>query len=251
MDDQKIGRIMRALRRRLGWRQADLAEKAGCSQGLVSLIERGHVDRVSLHTLRRVLGTVDARAMVTVLWRPGDLDRLLDDDHARLIAAVAALLRSAGWLVETEVTYSEFGERGSYDLIAFHPRTRILLVVEAKTDFPSAEATLRKLDEKVRLATKVALKRFEWRARAVSRLLVLTEGRTLRRRIERHAALLEGAFPYRSIGVRRWIAAPAGSISGLWFLTLKNGSSGSQRLGGRSRVRTARKPSPTNAPVAS
>jgi transcriptional regulator with XRE-family HTH domain len=250
VDDQRVGRIARALRRRLSWRQLDLALKAGCSQALISLVERGHVDRVSLHALRRILGAVDARVMVAVLWRAGDLDRLLDDGHARLVAAVATVLRTADWLVETEITYSEFGERGSYDLIAFHPPTRMLLVVETKTDFPSAEATLRKLDEKVRLATKVALERFGWRARAASRLLVLAEGRTARRRIERHAALLEGAFPCRSVGVRRWIAAPAGSVSGLWFVTVTNGCSGSQRPGGRSRVRTARKASPTNSAAA-
>ncbi len=78
--------------------------KAECSQAMVSLIERGHIDRISLRALRRVLAALDASAFVTVNWRAGDLDRLVDEDHARLVAAVAALLRAAGWLVETEVT---------------------------------------------------------------------------------------------------------------------------------------------------
>ena len=61
VDDQRIGRVVRALRRRLGWRQADLAEKAGCSQATVSETERGHLPEVRLlrgilRNARRVTG---------------------------------------------------------------------------------------------------------------------------------------------------------------------------------------------------
>ena len=243
MDDQRVGRIVRALRRRRGWRQVDLARAAGCSQGMVSLIERGHLDSVSLRLARTVLGALDARAAVLVTWRAGDLDRLLDEDSAVVVATLAGRLRGARWLVETEVTYARYSERGSYDVLAFHPASGTVLVVEVKTDFPSAEATLRKLDEKVRLAPTVARERFGWRARTTARLLVMPDERTLRRRVERHSALLDGAFAARSVAVRRWIDKPSGTISGLWFLTVTNPGSGIQRPGVRSRVRAARKPS--------
>jgi transcriptional regulator with XRE-family HTH domain len=41
-------------------RQSDLAARAGVSQGVISLIERGRLDLVSLDKLRRVAREVDA-----------------------------------------------------------------------------------------------------------------------------------------------------------------------------------------------
>jgi hypothetical protein len=214
------------------------------------LLERGHVESVSIRTLRRVLGALDARAIVELHWRAGDLDRLVDESHAHLAAQVVSSLRRHGWLAETEVTYARYGERGSYDVIAFHAAAGVVLVVEVKTDLPSAEATLRKLDEKVRLAPTVAHERFGWRAKAVGRLLVMPEDRTLRRRVDRHSALLVGTFPDRSLDVRKWLAQPSGRLAGLWFLTVTNAGSGSRTPGGRVRVRAARSPSVSNEPAA-
>ncbi|MDL2334652.1 MAG: helix-turn-helix domain-containing protein [Chloroflexota bacterium] len=145
MDDQRVGRIVRALRRRLGWRQIDLARRAACAQATVSETERGHLPSVPI--LRRILAALDAHLVVEVRWRAGELDRLLDADHAMLGALVARLLGEAGWEVRIEVTYNEFGERGSIDLLAFMPATGTLLVLEIKTDMAAVEQTLRKLDE--------------------------------------------------------------------------------------------------------
>jgi hypothetical protein len=49
----------------------------------------------------------------------------------------------------------------------------MLLVIELKSELTSVEETLRRLDVKVRLATRVAGERFGWRAVAAARLLVL------------------------------------------------------------------------------
>ena len=48
MDDLRLGLVCRALRRRLGWRQVDLAERAGVSQDMVSRIERGLLSGIPL-----------------------------------------------------------------------------------------------------------------------------------------------------------------------------------------------------------
>jgi transcriptional regulator with XRE-family HTH domain len=69
MDDQRIGRIVRALRRRLGWRQIDLAIRAACSQATISLVERGHLAGVSLPVLRRILTALDASLVIEVRSR--------------------------------------------------------------------------------------------------------------------------------------------------------------------------------------
>ena len=142
MNDLAIGRALRVLRQRLGWRQVDVAIDAGVSQQLISKIERGRSSRVSSATLRRVFAAVDADVVTYVRWRGGELDRLLDEGHASIVGSIATLLRRRGWQVLTEVTFSDYGERGSVDVLAWHPATRTLLVVEVKTEITSAEELL-------------------------------------------------------------------------------------------------------------
>ncbi|HSH21091.1 MAG TPA: helix-turn-helix domain-containing protein [Candidatus Caenarcaniphilales bacterium] len=235
MDGQRVGRIVRALRRRRGWRQIDLARQAGCSQTEVSLVERGHLR--SLPILVRIIASLDGHLVVDVRWRGGALDRLLDEEHASLVEAVAHSLADAGWQVEIEVTYAVYGERGSFDILAFMPSAPMLLVIEVKTDVASAEATLRKIDEKTRLAPRVARERFGWQGRKVGRVLVVSDTSTQRRRIRRHDALFARGFPARGREVRGWVSKPSGPISGLWFLSPSTPRAGIQRGGGRERVR--------------
>ncbi len=241
VDDQRIGRISKALRHRLGWRQKDLAARVGYAQTTISLVERGHFEQLSVRTVRRIAAALDATLVVEMRWRGAAVDRLVDDAHAALVAAVAAYLAELGWHVEVEVTYSEFGERGSFDLLAFHP-DGTLLVVEVKTDLPSGEATLRKLDEKARLAPSIALKRFGWGARVVGRLVVMPESATLRRRVVRHATLFDRVLPTRNVGVRRWIARPDGALAGLWFFADSNGLTANSGPRHRERVRRSETP---------
>jgi transcriptional regulator with XRE-family HTH domain len=243
MQDQRVGRVVRALRRRRGWRQLDLAQASGCSQTLISLLERGHIENISLPVMRRTLAALEAWLVIDVRWRGAALDRLLDEDHASLVAWLATVLGAAGWLTEIEVTYAHYREHGSYDVLGFHPPTGIVLVIEVKTDLPSAEATLRKLDEKTRLAPTIARERFGWHVRGVSRLLVMPENSTLRRRIHRHAALFGRALPVRGHELRRWLAAPAGRIAGLWFLSSSSQTAVIKGRGGRHRVRRPQPPS--------
>lgn len=126
---------------RLGWRQLDLSDKAGVSQAMISLVERGHLDRTSLRTMRRILGALDAGVELHVRWRAGDIDRVLDEGHARLVGAVARRLSAVGWEVVPEVTYARFGEYGSIDLVGWHAPSRTALVVEVKTELTSVERT--------------------------------------------------------------------------------------------------------------
>src|SRR5437868_15428149 len=106
MDDRRFGLQIRALRRKRRWRQLDVAMAAGVSQTLVSLIERGHLDGITIHTLRAVLGALDARLAVEARWRGGLLDRLVDEHHATLVNLVVRLLRILGWSVSVEVSFN-------------------------------------------------------------------------------------------------------------------------------------------------
>jgi transcriptional regulator with XRE-family HTH domain len=228
MDDIRVGQVVRALRRRLSWRQSDLAARANTSQQTISLIKRGHVDAVSVRALRRALAALDASGHLDIRWRGGELDRLLDRAHAASVSEIVGALRRTGWEVVVEVTYAVFGERGSIDVLAWRGAERALLIVEVKSDVVSNEATLRKHDEKVRLARGIALERFSWRAATVSRLLVLPDTRTARRRLASEP--LASAYPTRGPDLRKWLRSPSGPISGALFLPHTNLSGPSRRI---------------------
>ncbi len=142
------------------------------------------------------------------------------------------------------MSFSEYGERGSIDLLAWHPATRTLLVVEVKTEIAGVESTLRIHDMKCRLAPKIARARFGWDVRAIGRLLVLPDERTPRRQVERHSTLFERTYRSRTAAVRQWMLRPTGPMSGLMFVSPTTGRRARRGSGGRKRVRVPRSIAP-------
>ncbi len=184
---------------------------------------------MTLGDAERLFAVLGAYVNVTVTWRGGQLDRLMDERHADICRGYAEFLRSLGWDVLAEATYSIYGERGSVDLLAWHAQTRTLLVIEVKSELVSAEETLRRHDAKVRLGRQIGRERFGVAPLRVASLLVLAETMTNRRRVARLGALLDGAYPVRGDTVRRWLRQPDGDLSGLVF-------SNTGRTGTRSRI---------------
>ena len=220
MDTVRFGRQVRALRRRRGWRQVDLAMTARTSRAMVSRVELGHADEVTIRALDAIAGALSARLDLHLTWNGEGLDRLLDADHATLVEDVARTLRSLEWFVKVEVSFNIRGERGSIDILAFHPATGVVLVVEVKSVVPDVQATLFVLDRKSRLALEIARDQ-GWLARSVGRVLVIRASRTARRRIETHSETFRAAAPIRNVAVKRWLRTPDPSrpFSGLWFVT--------------------------------
>lgn len=208
MDVVRFGLSIRALRRRRRWRQLDLAEQAGVSRTAISRVERGRADRLTVRALQAVAGALGARLDCRLLWNGEALDRLLDESHAALVEIVLRWLAGAGWDAAPEVSFSIRGERGSIDVLAFHPATATVLIVEVKSVVPDLQATLVTVDHKTRLASEIACGR-GWRPARVGRLLVLREDRTARRRVAAHEATFAGAFPARGRAVRAWVRGPA------------------------------------------
>lgn len=239
--ESEVGRIVRALRHRQRLRQADLARMSGVPRAELSAIENGRLWKVPVVSIGRALNAMDARLDLRVEWHGAALDRLLDEGHARLVGEVVQRLRRLGWMCEMEVTYSQAGERGSVDVLAWHPGSATLLVVEVKTELASIEGLLRSLDAKTRLARSVAAQRLGWSARTVGRCVVLPDATHTRRAVARHAAVLDVVLPARSMAVRTWLRAPSGRLSGLWILS-------SARLAGTrqnpSSIRRVRLPKP-------
>ena len=233
MDLVRFGRGIRALRRRRGWRQVDLAAAAGVSQSVVADLELGRGRRMAIETYEKVAGALDALADLRLNWHGEGLDRLLDGDHAELVEAIAIRLR--GWEVRTEVSFWIRGERGSVDVLAWHAVSGTVLVVEVKSVVPDVQAMLFTLDRKARLGIEIAAS-VGWNARVVSRLLVIGESRTARRRVEQHRATFRASFPDRFVRVRRFLVAPdAQPLRGLLFLPA------AARSGIRQRQRVARR----------
>jgi transcriptional regulator with XRE-family HTH domain len=213
-----IGHALRALRREKGWRQVDLAGRLDITQPIVSAVERGDLDRVSARTLGRLFEACGADLVLFVRWRGGELDRLLDRAHAALVERVVALLTGLGWVVHVEVSFSRFGERGSVDVLGWHPATRAALVVEVKGSINAVEETLRRHDVKVRLGSWIVRNRVGETPSVVGRLLVAPDTSTVRRRIADHAETFARTYPTRGRDVRRWLADPRGPFAGLLLL---------------------------------
>lgn len=216
VDDRTSGLVIRALRRRRGWRQSDLAARVGVSQSTISRAERGWIEDLTLRLIRAIFAGLEARVQLAPRWKGAELERLLDEDHSRLVEVVARRLEGLGWTVELEVTYSEYGERGSIDVLGLRPGERAIVVVEVKTDIPSSEAVGRKVDEKIRLAPGIVVKRHGWKAASLGRIVVMPDTSRNRRLVD-NGAVIGRMFPVDAVAVRRWLKQPSGAMAGLWF----------------------------------
>lgn len=239
MSGDRIGRAIRALRHRHDWTQAQLGRRAGCSASVISRLEHGRLRACSTATLERVVEALDGRLVMSVIWRGGELDRLLDADHA-LLGERWARLRPGRWKARSEVSYNEYGDRGSIDDLAFDPASGVLLVTELKTGIFEAWRTMAKLDEKVRVAARVA-RRFGWSARRIVPALVVADTRTNRRRVNAHVALF-GRLGCRGRTAGAWLRDPDRSDADglLLFVPLSDMRGTHGRRAGRQRVRTSR-----------
>ena len=175
MDDVRLGSLFRAIRFQRGWRQGDLAVRAGVSRGFISLVERGQWATASMRTLRRVAAALEVSLDVVPRWRGGDAARILNAGHAALHESIARHLDAVGgWEHSPEVSFSIFGERGVIDILAFHRQSASLLVIELKTEVVDVEDLLVTMDRRRRLATAIAAER-GWVGTTVSGWVVIAE----------------------------------------------------------------------------
>ena len=232
MSDQRLGSAVRLVRVRRGWRQVDVAARAGVSQVTVSRVERGHLETLSLRAVRAVAATLDIRVDVYGRWRAGDLDRLLNAGHSSLHESVARAFRGLpGWVSAPEVSFAVFGERGVIDILAWHPGRRALLVIELKTDIADVNELLGTAGRKRRLAIEAAIG-LGWRdvrdgpPPTVSLWIIVAPGRTNRRRIEAHEAMVRSALPLDGRAMRSWLRDPARAVAALSFWPSSHGRTG-------------------------
>ncbi len=193
---------------------------------------------MTVRTLDRVAAELGGRVDVRLLWNGESLDRLLDQRHASLVDLTVGILAGGGWSAAVEVSFAIRGERGSVDVLAFHPPTASLLVVEVKSVVPDLQAMLVSLDRKGRLAREIARER-GWQAQTVTRLLVLPDDRTARRRVAELERTFGAALPARTVEVRRWLKAPVGTKHGVLFLTDSTEAGTRQRIARRKTIESS------------
>ena len=198
MDAVAIGRMLLLYRLRSGKRQSDVAAPARLSTAAVRRHEHGRMS--SVERLRRHAEALGLRLDLQLRGRGGEMDRLADDEHAAIVETMAALLRQCGRTVEPEVSYNEWGERGRFDLLAYHGRAGVVEVTEAKGELTDLQEMLGTLGTKARLALPVARQR-GWRASRTSVLLAVAATPRNRRIVDSPPNLF-GGFEQQQVSAR-------------------------------------------------
>lgn len=186
--------------------------------------------------VRRIAGILELHLGWDAGFRGPELARLRDADHSSTAEAVSRLLAARGWHVVPEASFNRYGDRGRIDLLAFHPATCIVLVIEIKTVIVDVQDLLGSLDVKVRVGAGVA-RTHGWEPADVAPALIVADSRTNRRRVAAHERLF-ARLDLRGAAALRWLRGPTPSAGGLLlFRTLPNRNTSDRRQAGRQRVR--------------
>lgn len=238
-DDLRLGAAIRRCRERSGRRQIDIAEQAGVTRQCVSLLESGHIESFSVHTVRAIAAAVGVDLQFAARGIGAQLDQLVDEEHSAMVNDVVARLGAEGWETAIEYSFNYYGDRGSVDVLAWRAEQRALLIVETKSRLADLQATCRSLDTKARVVPKTAAEDRGWRASVVGVVLVLQESSRERAAVARRAAIFSAGFPARNMELREWLGRPARPLRGLWFLRVATTSCPKRRPDADGRVRQA------------
>jgi transcriptional regulator with XRE-family HTH domain len=179
------------------WSQRRLAAASGVSQSLVARLEHALMPDVPIATVVRVLTPLDVEVDLRLLGpRPAEVPQR-DRAHSRCVAYVARRLERAGYLVATEVEVGNGRWLGFVDVLAFVPRSLVLLVIEVKTEIIDVGAIDRQLGSYERAAWGAAQAR-GWRPRALISALLVLATQENDRRLAENRAHFDRAFPLRA-----------------------------------------------------
>lgn len=219
MKPTRIGRVLRAVRLHLRISQEVVATKAGVSQSVYSRAENGELGGMTLDSLDRIASALGATLIVDIRYRGGLGDRLVDAAHAALVELVVGVLERAEWQVELEFGFNVYGERGSVDILAWHPASRTLLIVEVKSRFLDLQDMLASLSRKLRLVPDVVRKERGWDPLHVARVVVTYASTENKSVMAKHPALFLTTLPARAAAIRSWVRSPQGPIAGIWLVS--------------------------------
>ncbi len=233
MEDLRFGRVVRAARVKRRWRQEDLRVRARVSRAAVWRAEHGHLDEMTLASIRRICQPLDIRVELLPRGRGADLDRVINARHSALHESVARVLAREfpAWRSAHEVSFSIWGEHGVIDLLLWHPGRRALLIIELKTEIVDTGELIATMDRRRRLAGEIAATR-GWDPITVGTWVLVAPSRTNERRLAENRSVLRSAFPADARGIRRWLRDPVDSIDALspWWGTATTAIAPTQRV---------------------
>ena len=170
-------------------------------------------------TIRNIAGVLGMGLELTARWRGADMERMLHAAHNALHETMARHFQTlTEWVAVPEVSYSIYGERGIIDVLAWHERTRSLLIIELKTLLVDPGELVGTMDRRVRLGMRIARDR-GWSPTSVSSWVVLTDTRTNRRHVAGQEAMLRAAFPSDGREMRSWLESPSGRAAASSFVS--------------------------------
>ncbi len=216
---ERFGASLRAVRIALGLSQRVLAMRIGRSQSYVSLVERGRIAGFSVaeaEAICRGLGATLVFGIEAPVLVAGPRQR--DAAHARCVAYVARRLIRDGWIVRREVQIGTPGRPGWIDVLAYNPQSRVLLLIEVKTELADLGGLERQLAWYSREARRV-VRMLGWQPTEVAPVALLLSTEINDDRIRENAAAIRQTFP------RRWrdvtaIIQGAGTGSRGWAIAL-------------------------------
>lgn len=144
----------------------------------------------SLAMLDRHASALDLRLDLRLVGRSGQVVRMADEEHAAIVESIAEWLRQSGFQVEVEASFSEWGERGRIDLLAYDPHTRTVVIVEVKTLLLDLQELLGSLDVRERLIEAIARRR-GWRIERRVTMLAVAASAANRSVVRSHSALFQ------------------------------------------------------------
>ena len=218
MDDIRIGNLVRLVRQRRDWRQADVSLAAHVSQGCVSKLERGQLAHLRVETIRSIARTLEMEIAFEARWRGGELSRLRDQEHAALVERVVTILGTRGWHAIPEFTFRRYGERGSVDILAWHAVRSALLIIEVKGRIVDMQDLLASIDRKRRVVPGEASRELGWSPVQIGVVVVAVGTGANRQRMAEHAATFGAALPDGGLRARSWLKDPSGSLAAIWLI---------------------------------
>ena len=191
-----FARLCRETRLSLDITQGDLAGAVGVSRSHIAGVETGRVNP-SLDLVMRIGGALGLDLQLT--GRPPTLidPRSTDGVHARCSGYADRRFGANGWMTRREVEVVHGRSHGWIDLLAYHPATRVLVIVEIKTRLDDIGAIERQLAWYERSARAVAAK-VGWHPTRISGWLLLLASDEVDMAVRAQLDVLRRGFPLRA-----------------------------------------------------
>lgn len=195
--------------------QAELAAAVGVSRSSIAGIETARVN-ATLDVVMRI-GDVLGLDLEIVGRSPSVIDpRPSGVVHGRCSAYAGRRFGRHGWSIRREVEIIHGRSHGWIDLLAFHPGSATLVIVEIKTRLDDLGAIERQLAWYERAAREVAAT-MGWRPVTIVSWLLLLNSEEVELSLRRERELLRAGFPERASQMRPVLdgGRPSGSGRGL------------------------------------